>query len=258
MRLRVRFRASVEARAGSPQDRFGRGDLAVTHDHLAIGIGGDTGFVGDEDDRGPLLACRRRSSSSMTSSPVSESSEPVGSSANSTSGLGDETTGQRDALRLSAGHLAGAMTFQARRVRAVRTRSAASRRASSRRVPPRRSGSATFSSAVSSGTSWPNWKTKPKRSRRSLERSCFSRIVSRRWPSKKTSTGVWDEDAGQAVEQGRLARTARAHDGEDLAPLSRTSWRHEAPGSLRRRARGRAPRGSCPGQDCVRTVRPCS
>ena len=31
--------------------------------------------------------------------------------------------------------------------------------------------------------------------------------------------GVRDEDTCQAVEQGRLARTARAHHGKDLAPL---------------------------------------
>ena len=34
-------------------------------------------------------------------------------------------------------------------------------------------------------------------------------------------TGVRDEDARQAVEQGRLARAARAHHGDDLAALHR-------------------------------------
>ena len=48
--------ASAEGRAGSCADRHRAGDPAVAHDHLAVGVGGDAGFVGDEDDRGPLLA----------------------------------------------------------------------------------------------------------------------------------------------------------------------------------------------------------
>ena len=57
----------------------------------------------------------------MTCSPASESSEPVGSSANSTSGSADQRAGERDALRLAAGELSGAAPLEARRGRAGRT-----------------------------------------------------------------------------------------------------------------------------------------
>ena len=57
----------------------------------------------------------------MTSSPVSESSEPVGSSANRTSGRGDEAAGERDALRLAAGQLARPALLEPVQAEALRT-----------------------------------------------------------------------------------------------------------------------------------------
>ena len=77
--------ASGEDRVGSSGHRLGRGHEPVAHDDFAVRIGGDAGFVGDEDHRRSLLT-GHRVIRSMTSSPVSESSDPVGSSAKSTSG----------------------------------------------------------------------------------------------------------------------------------------------------------------------------
>ena len=53
-------------------------------------------------------ACADSTSRSMTCSPVSESNDPVGSSANSTRGFVISPRGQRDALRLAAGQFPGA------------------------------------------------------------------------------------------------------------------------------------------------------
>src|SRR5215470_3229771 len=134
-----------------------------------------------------VVPCSRASavSRSITFSPVSESSDPVGSSA-----------------KMSFGASA--------RARATATRCASPPESSPvRRLPlspmPSRSshasavlyaafrlvrfssnGSATLSAAVSSGTSCPNWKTKPKTVLRSRVRSA-SLWVSRRWPSNHTS-----------------------------------------------------------------------
>ena len=71
------------------------------------------------------MPCSRAAavSSSITSSPDTESSDPVGSSANSTSRPGDQAAGQRDALRLPAGQLPGPAAAQARPGRARRTTS---------------------------------------------------------------------------------------------------------------------------------------
>ena len=83
----------------------------------------------------------------MTQLPVSESSDPVGSFGEQHVRMGDETARQRDALRLSAGHLASAVTLQAIELepfepaRAPRKASLADafrrERAAARRSPPR-------------------------------------------------------------------------------------------------------------------------
>ena len=61
-----------------------------------------------------MVPCSRAAaaSRSITCSPVSESSDPVGSSANSTSGSGDQPAGQRDPLGLPAGQLPGSALLQ--------------------------------------------------------------------------------------------------------------------------------------------------
>ena len=62
-----------------------RADRAVADDDLAVGVGGDPGVV---VTRTTVAPCSRAAatSRSITSSPDTESSAPVGSSANSTSG----------------------------------------------------------------------------------------------------------------------------------------------------------------------------
>ena len=66
--------------------RAGRGDSAVTDHNFPVGVRRDPRLVGDEDDRG-AFGCGATQQVSMTCSPVSESRDPVGSSANNTFGL---------------------------------------------------------------------------------------------------------------------------------------------------------------------------
>ena len=73
-----------------------------------------------------------------------------------------------------------------------------------------------FSIAESSGMSCPNWKTKPNsvpRSRLALRRP--GRPIGR--PSNVDLAPGRAGDPRQAVQERRLARAARAHDGDDLA-----------------------------------------
>jgi hypothetical protein len=126
----------------------------------------------------------------MTCSPARLSSEPVGSSANTTAG--SITIARATATRwawppdISPGRRS-ANPSRPRRGNQVAARASAAARDS----PLRSSGNATFSTAVSSGTSWPNWKTKPNEVRRSRLRSP-SRMRSTRRPSNVTapSSGV--------------------------------------------------------------------
>ena len=109
-------------------------------------------------------------SSSITRSPLSESSAPVGSSANST--RGSVTSARATATRWPsppetvAGALLGDAVDLERAQQLVRPAPPPARGA-----PSSRSGSATFSRQDSSGTSWPNWKTNPNSDRRSALRS---------------------------------------------------------------------------------------
>ena len=80
----------------------------------------------------------------------------------------------------------GAAVLQAVQAEPRRTTPAPARAAAPVGVPPSSSGRATFSIAVSSGTSWPNWKTNPNAVRRRPLRSA-SASVSTRSPSKRTS-----------------------------------------------------------------------
>ena len=153
----------------------------------------------------------------ITCSPASESSEPVGSSANTTRGP------------LTA-------------ARAIATRwacppdSSPGRRSSRPSSPSRSNHDAAVSSAVARdlplssrgraafdrgqlGTSWPNWKTKPKAVRRRRLRSA-SPSVSMRSPSRRTRRHP-GRDPGEAVEERGLARAARTHDRQDLPAFDR-------------------------------------
>lgn len=69
--------------------------------------------------------------------------------------------------------------------------------------PPNTGGSATFSSGVSSGPSWPDWKTNPNAL---AQRASFPFAHRVDTVAVETDlTGVGDEDARQAVKQRRFA-----------------------------------------------------
>ncbi len=124
-------------------------------------------------------------SSSITCSPVTESSDPVGSSANSTSG--SATRPRASATRWASPPDSSPdrrSSSPSRPSRPNHGRAWAS--AAFRCVPSSSSGRATFSTAVSSGTSCPNWNTNPKRIRRNVLRAVSPR-VSIRCPPNHTS-----------------------------------------------------------------------
>ena len=179
---------------------------AVADDDLAVGVRGDPGLVGDEDDGGALLAggADQQVHDLLAGERVQRAGRLVGEE---DLGLGDQPAGERDPLRLAAGQLAGAALLQARRGPSRSNQAARPRqRRARRRTPLSSSGRATFSSAVSSGTSWPNWKTNPNRSRRRALRSVSADGVDPA-PVEVDLAGVGHEDAGQAVQQRRLARS---------------------------------------------------
>ena len=87
--VRSRVDAPLSAsRAPSASSAAGASDrsrAAVADDHLAVGVGGDPRLVGDQH-HGGAVSRAAPVSSCMTRSPLSESSAPVGSSANTTRG----------------------------------------------------------------------------------------------------------------------------------------------------------------------------
>ena len=133
--------------------------------------------------------------------------------------MGDETARQRDALGLAAGHLAGAVALHAFEVEPFEP------------APRLAEGLVTVRA------------TEQERQRDVLLGGQLGHELAEledeaeaitpqpgalRLPHRVEAlavevdlTGVRDEDARQAVEQGRLARAARAHHGDDLAPFHR-------------------------------------
>ncbi len=96
------------------------------------------------------------------------------------------------ARRPTAGADSGACACQARRGRAR-----CARAASASPAPASSSGSITFSSAVSAGSSWNDWNTKPSRRWRIAARSS-SDSVDNAWPSSHTSPEVgWSSPASR-------------------------------------------------------------
>ena len=87
------------------------------------------------------------------------------------------------------------------------------------------SGTATFSTAGSSGSRWPAWNTNPKSWRRSTLRSPVGHPRQVSPPPRHRPRGR-REDAGQHVQQRRLARARRPHDRHALA---RTHGQGDAP-----------------------------
>ena len=133
--------------------------------------------------------------------------------------MGDETARKRDALRLSAGHLAGTMTFQAVELK------------------PFEPGPRAAQGFLAAGPAEKEWQrdvllrgqlwdelAKLEDEAEAITSQPGALLFAHRVEAlaiEEDLTGVRDEDARQAVEQGRLARTARPHHGEDLAALHR-------------------------------------
>ena len=87
----------------------------------------------------------------------------------------DERARDGEALLLAAGELVGEPRRRRRQPEA--SISARPRAGAPRRAPGSRAGSRTFSSPVSSGTRWKNWKTKPTRARRSARELALGAAV---------------------------------------------------------------------------------
>ncbi len=139
---------------------------------------------------------------------------PVGSSASSSFGLHDEGARQRDALLLAAGKMLRIVVAGARRVRRARAPRAAA--ASAPASPAISSGSITFSSAVSAGSSWKDWNTKPTARPRSSARASSS-STPRSGTVELHRPGARRVEAGENREQRRLARARGADDRDRLA-----------------------------------------
>ena len=129
-----------------------------------------------------------------------------------------QRAGDGDALLLAARELRRIVMAA---VRAGRPRRAAPRPARRRRARPAISiGTSTFSNAVSDGTRWKNWKTKPMFWPRSRA-SASSPSVVMSMPSITIVAGRRRVEPGHQAEQRRLAAARRADDGEALRRRSR-------------------------------------
>ena len=194
-------------------------DLAVCEEDDAIGPRGRAGIVRDHDDglvAASSTALRRKPRSSA---PERELRLPVGST-----------------LKMMSGRLT--------RARAAATRCCCPpdsspgrcvRRSFSRIVPMTSSsvarsglrpamarGSVMLSAAESVGTRLYDWKMNPTLARRSSV-SCFSLSVPSSTEPMMILPDVSESKAGEAVEQGRLARAGWSHDGRELLPLERNA-----------------------------------
>ena len=168
-------------------------------------------------------------SSSITCSPVTESSDPVGSSANSTSG--SATRPRASATRWASPPDSSPdrrSSSPSRPSRPNHGRAWAS--AALRCVPPSSSGRATFSTAVSSGTSCPNWNTNPKRIRRNVLRAVSPR-VSIRCPPNHTSPRSGVKIPARQCSSVDLPEPL----GPMMASISPAGHRHAGPAQRRRR-----------------------
>ena len=184
--------------------------------------------MGDQHQRGASLRRAAANSRSITASPVAWSRLPVGSSASSSSGCGDEGAGQRDALLLAAGKLAGQVgqpVSQADRAQRLRARGPWRRRGRPAPAAPRRSPARSWSgsggrpgtrcrhasrrsrasaSSSSAVTSWPASTTLPEVAR-SSPASTISRLVLPEpdGPTRPTASPAADVevDAAQDVDR---------------------------------------------------------
>ena len=158
----------------------------------------------------------RSSSRSITCSPARLSSAPVGSSASSSAGrfISARATATRcRSPPLSCGRVDVA---RARRCPARRAAPARGARAGAAGVPVSWAASATLSSAGRSSSRLKNWKIMPMRRRRNRA-SPVSFSSPRFSPCTTTDAGGRPVQAGDHVEQGRLAAAGRAHHRHRLA-----------------------------------------
>ena len=134
---------------------------AVAHHDLPVGVRGHPRLVGDQHHRraGVPGGLGEQPHHPFAVERVERAGRFVGEDHPR---AGDQRAGHRDALPLAAGDLAGALAGDVGRPPAVPATRAARCSAVLRRVTrASRSGRAMFSRQVSSGTSWPNWKTNP-------------------------------------------------------------------------------------------------
>ena len=125
-----------------------------------------------------------------------------------------ERARDRDALLLAARELRRIVMARGRR---ARLRRAARRRAARRCFTPAISiGTSTFSSAVSEGSRWKNWNTKPMRWPRSRASASSSSAVMSTPSSDHMAVGRRIQP-GEQPEQRRLAAAGRPGDRDDAA-----------------------------------------
>ena len=106
-----------------------------------------------------------------------------------------------------------------RRRRARRASSHSRARAAASRAPASSSGSITFSSAVSAGSSWNDWKTKPSQPLAQRRARVLVSPFESAMPSSQTSPVLGRSRPASSPEQRRLARARGADDRDRRAAL---------------------------------------
>ena len=129
-------------------------------------------------------------------------------------GLGDQRAGDRDALLLAAGQLAGPVREPLTEPEGVDER--VEPLAVHAPCPASSSGSRMFCSAVNIGSRLKDWNTKPTRSRRRRVSASSSSAVISVSPRRAVPDVAWSRP-GEHVHERRLARAGRAHDRGERA-----------------------------------------
>ena len=216
--------ASVQAEAKPKSDHprivLGRGHETVAQYHFAVRIGGDACLVGDEDNRRSLLSGHRghQVHDELSGQRIERSRRFVGKEHLR---LGDHSTCQRDPLRLSAGHLSGAVTFQTVELESFEptpsdaqglVAASSPEKERQRHVLLRRE----FGHELA--------ELEDKTEAVSSQRTPF--LLAHRVKALAVEVDlarVGDQDARQAVEQRRFARAARPHHRQNLALFHRNA-----------------------------------
>ena len=167
-------------------------------------------------------------SSSITSSAATESSEPGRLVGEDDPRPRDQRPREGDPLALPAGELAGQPVARARPGPGGSTTPPPAARQARRGRPASSSGSAMFSTAGSSGTSCPNWNTRPKAVAPQLHALPVGEPVDALAVEVHLAR-VGSQDAGEAVQQRRLAGAARPHHRDDLPLVDGDAGARAAP-----------------------------